>query len=434
MNLRLCTSGLYGSQRAVGRRLLLRVAYVLLLALLAGVVTGGCSSAGLPERGKILSADGAVLAETENPQNGTGVRAYPLGSSVSPIVGSCYTEGAPEGIEQVYEAQLLSGEDVVLTIDSAIQQAAIEALGESTGAAVVLDADTGAVLAMASAPAYDPASVQAEPDTLANHATELHIPGSTFKTVTLAAALESGLFTLDSVVPAPGAIAFQDGAVVNYNEQSYPDQTLLDAYAQSINTVFAQVALQVGEENLYAMARSLGFESNLMNDVPLEQSVINGERDMSVCMQAWTGVGQALYQEDATLLGPEMTAVQGAVIAGAVANGGTVYAPYLVEEIGQDGAHPTVLVDQFASPDTVEAVARGMHEVVEGGLGKHAAVEGLSVAGKTGTAETGTGFDDGWFIGYCETGEATYALAVLIEEAESAEASVAAAKIFASLA
>lgn len=414
------------------RRAARRLAIVLLLACVSAFLMA-CADTSLPERGKILAADGSVLAETVNPQNGRGSRAYPQGALVSPVVGSCYTEGAPDGIEQTCEAQLLAGEDVMLTIDPAIQQAAVEALGKRTGAAVVLDANTGAVLAMASTPAYGPTTTQAEADTLANHATELHIPGSTFKTVTLAAALDSGAFTLDSVLPAPPAISFQDGAVVNYGDMSYPDQTLLDAFAQSVNTVFAQVALQVGEDDMLAMARNLGFGNDLMDDLPLEQSVIHGAGGMSVFMQAWTGAGQALHQEDGTLVGPEMTAVQGALIAAAVANGGTVYAPYLVESVGQDSANPTVLTDRFASPETVDAVAQGMHEVVENGIGKSASVEGLSVAGKTGTAETGTGFDDGWFIGFCEIDGTTYALAVLVEEAESAEASHAAAHIFSSL-
>ena len=399
--------------------------------LLACCAIAGCASGAVEARGSIVAADGSALAETQNASNGKGVRAYPLGAAASPLVGSCYTKDAPEGIEQVYADQLLAGEEITLTIDPVIQQAAYDALEGQIGAAVVMDPQTGAVLAMASTPSYDPAAAQAADATeLADRAIERHIPGSTFKTVTLAAALEAGVAKLDDLFMAPPSLTFPGGFIQNYDNIQYDDQTLAQAYAKSINTVFAQLALTVELDDIVKMARRLGFDQEALADFPSLTSVICGIDEMKPLMEGWTGVGQALYQNDGELQGPVMTPVQGAAIASAVVNGGTAVRPHVVAAIGGDAATPAQ-GEQAMSPQTAAQIADCMRLVVSEGTGKSAAVAGVDVGGKTGTAETGSGADDGWFIGFAKSPDdgQCYAVSVMIEGVTGAEASAATSDI-----
>ena len=415
----------------------LRWAFVLSCVLLAaaGMAMFGCSGASknVPARGTIATADGVVLAESQ----ADGTRVYPLGRIASPVVGSCYTAGAPDGIEQLYADELLAGNDIQLTIDSRIQTAAVEALGNLTGSVVVIDPATGAVLAMASTPAYDPSSEKAANDEeLANRAAELHIPGSTFKTITLAAALESGGYTVDSLFPAPTTIAFENGAVTNSNETQYPDQTLLQAYAKSINTVFAGLALDVGFSKIVAMAQAFGFERDIMPDFSLQASTICDADAMGALMQAWTGVGQALSKSDGTLQGPLMSPVQGAVIAAVIANGGLASQSHIVASI--DGMPTMAAADsktymQVVSPVTAEQIAQAMQAVVFEGTGAEAAVSGIDVRGKTGTAETVGEVDDCWFICFVKRDAQLYAVAVCVEGWQSSEATAVASKVIQAL-
>lgn len=407
---------------------------VLFAAFCGCMAAAGCSGTGTTApRGTITSADGVVLAESQ----ADGTRAYPLGSVASPVVGSCYTSDAPEGIEQRYADELLAGNDIQLTIDSCIQTAAVEALADRTGAIVVMDPATGAVLAMASTPAYDPTAAKAaDTEELANRAAELHIPGSTFKTITLAAALESGAFTMESLYPAPAGITFEGGAVENYDMIQYPAQTLLQAYAKSINTVFAQLTLDVGFDKVAAMAQAFGFERDIMPDFAIRPSIICDADVMQTRMQAWSGVGQALYQSDGTLQGPLMSPVQGAVIATAVANGGMAVRPHIVASIGgvpAQTAESPQAPTQVMTPSTAEQLALGMRAVVSEGTGLSAAVAGVDVGGKTGTAETANGVDDCWFICFAKQGAQRYAVAVLFEGGQSTAAAVAASKVIQAL-
>ena len=395
-------------------------------------VLGGCAGNAIDARGSVYSADGVVLAQSNQVTNGKGVRSYPMGKSASALLGSCYTDGAPEGIEQRYEKDLLEGSDVVLTVDSRVQDAAVKALGDHAGAVVVEDPSSGAILAMASTPSYDPGKADASKDELANHATELHIPGSTFKTITLAAAIESQAVKPGDVFPAPASLTFEEGQVSNYGGAGYSDQTVERAFAQSINTVFAQIALKVGTGQIYDMASRFGFGSQLMDDFPLKESAVRQSEQMTSFVQAWLGVGQSLYQPDGSMLGPVMTVVQGAAVASVVANDGVLMRPYVVESIGGLEAEHAKGV-RVVENATAGYLSDCMKQVVTSGTGKSAAVAGADVRGKTGTAETISGLDDGWFIGFVNRGERTYAVSVFVEGAQSAEASSVASEVMASL-
>lgn len=415
------------------RRRAFLCASVLALGLASALAWGcGPEAENVQARGRVLAADGTVLAESVDVSDGEGVRAYPQGGAAAVVVGSCYAHGAPEGIEQVYESELLSGEDVQLTLDLRAQKAAFDALGERAGAAVVLDPGSGAVLAAASTPSYDPSGASAETPGVENRACRARIPGSTFKTVTLAAALESGGAVLDSRYPAPDRLVFDEGTVVNAGGRSYGEITLEEAYAESVNTVFAQLALDVGMEGIDDMARRFGFGEAVMDDFPLEQSSMVGVGDMSPYEQAWSGVGQAVYRESGDLRGPVMSPVHGAAIAAAIADGGTMRRPYIVQSVGGRALREPGDPQPESNPvsaGTASLVADCMRRAVSEGTGRSAAVPGVDVGGKTGTAETLDGSDDGWFMGFAQAGDARYAVAVVVEGAESPEACSVAAEL-----
>ena len=423
-------NALHGSN-ILGRLVFCALITAMTLCLLASCTSNGENKNESPAvnvegRGTIYAVDGTVLAQTSNATGKSAVRSYPLEAAASSIIGSCYTQDSPDGIEQVYAADLEAGCDVALTIDPTIQQAAYDALGDNIGAIVVMDPESGALLAMASSPSYDPMEQKvADTTQLEQRTTELHIPGSTMKTIVLSAALESGNFTLQNQFDAPAEISFPGGSVINYNATQYPTQSLLESYAKSINTVFAQLTLMVGFDRVYDMAKHFGFERELMSDFPLRASLICNAESMDARMQAWTGAGQALYQGNGELYGPVMSPVHGAAIASVFVNGGKLVQPYLVESVnGQPkaDAHPIVLDEAFLSENTIEESKIAMRAVVTEGTGSNAQVEGVDVGGKTGTAETITSFDDAWFVGFAQAYGKSYSIAVLLEGKASSDA------------
>lgn len=376
----------------------------------------GCSEK-VASRGFITTSDGVVLARSVDPESAESVREYPEGTLAGQVVGSCYFEEGANGLEGVYAKSLEEGADIVLTIDSRIQEVAESALEGASGAIVVMNPHSGAVLAMASAPSVDPG----EADSAAvfeNKAVVSRIPGSTFKTITLCAALECGMVGIDDVMDAPAFIALEGGSVSNANSIQYGKLTVREAYERSVNTVFAQLSMGLGKERIAAMAEEFGFGANVVDDVACEASAIQNIANMSPLAEAWCGVGQALIQVDGSLEGPTTTVLHMAAITSCFVNGGVLYKPYLVQGVDE----PVALNQEFLSDETISAVKSAMQGVVTSGTGVNAAVEGVCVGGKTGTAETAGGEDDGWFCGYALTEREEYVIVTLVEGAESAQA------------
>ena len=422
------------------RHTLAKLLCALLLCLAIPALATGCSGTGAPSsqasstrpevspRASITASDGTVLAESKD-HDGVSSREYPLGAAAAPLLGSLYDTGGAVGIEQNMADKLEAGSDVTLTIDPDIQKAAFEALGEKTGTVVVMEPDTGAVLAMASTPSYDPenppATGEAHP---MNKACEAHIPGSTFKTVTLAAALESGKFSAKSPVEGPAQVNFNDGTITNYDYEEYPRLTLEDAYANSVNTAFALLTKQSGLDEVAKQAERCGFGKLDVEGLDVEDSELRGTDEMTGREEALSGIGQASFEDDGSLVGPLMTPLEGAFIASAVVNGGAAPAPHVVKAVGGEQAAPADTREMF-SAETARSIRDGMAKVVRDGTGKSASVKGVTVGGKTGTAETPTLKDDGWFIGYAEKGGEAYALSVMVEDASSSQASEVAAHV-----
>ena len=399
------------------------------------------------ERGSILTSDGVILAESVRQENGTYTRSYPQCTLAAHTVGYISTQYGSTGIEAAYDDVLTgqesyanwhdafnslagvdaSGNDVVLTINSRIQAAAEAALEGRVGAIVVLDPKTGAVLAKASSPTYsndqltDLLANGGENAPLFDRTTQaLYTPGSTFKVVTLAAALESGVATLDSVYAAPASIEIGGGQVTNYNMADYGELDLRTAFAYSSNTVFGQLATQIGAEALVATARSFGYGSSVGVGFTTVASLMPDPAEMTEWETAWAGAGQPVGQHESPA-GPQSTVMQNAMVAAAIANGGVLMEPYVVQGVTDaNGSYISTTqphaLGQACSAAVAEQVGSAMLSTVSEGTGAAAAIAGVDVAGKTGTAETSGEQPDAWFIGYAPYETPVAAIAVVIED------------------
>ncbi|MBQ9041483.1 MAG: FtsW/RodA/SpoVE family cell cycle protein [Eggerthellaceae bacterium] len=409
------------------------------------------------KRGTISTADGVVLAESVEAGDGTYTREYPAGDLASQVVGYYSSKYGTAGIENTYNETLTGeqnyatwidvlnsqagitqpGHDIVLSIDSTIQRAAQDALAGYTGACVVIDPKTGAVLAMASSPTYNAADFEAVLDaaasddsitSLLNRATQSqYAPGSTFKTVTLATAFENGVADEDTVFDSPGEIEIGNGPVTNFNGNSLGEITLAMATAYSSNTVFAQLGVEMGAQMLVAGADKFGFDTNMSFDLPLAESVMGDPGNMTTWETAWAAVGQPVNSyNDNRQIGPFATVLEMGMVGCAIANNGTILHPYLVEGIynanGQRSftATPSAF-QQAVSAQTAERVKAVLVDAVEWGTGVYAQIDGVTVAGKTGTAETGKEADDSWFVGFAPAEDPQVVVAIVLEQAIDSE-------------
>ena len=404
------------------------------------------------ERGAILTSDNVVLAESVEQDDGTWERTYPEGELAAQVIGYYSQQYGSAGIENSMSSSLVgeedfetlgdairsaagiqtSGNDVVLTIDADIQKAAEKALGDSDGACVVLDTETGAVLAEASSPTYDNNDVEdilsgenTDAD-LVNRATQsLYAPGSTFKIVTLAAALDTGTVDEDDVYDSPGKLEIGNAPVTNYNKTKHGKITVAQATAYSSNTVFAQIAVELGATDLVAYAEAFGFNDaeGLVQDFSLTDSLMPDADEMTTWETAWAGAGQPVG-EHTSPAGPQVTVMQMAVAMAAIANGGVAMQPYVVEKIlsplGTTVATTSErLYGRVISKDTAKTESEILEGVVTGGTGTAAQISGATVIGKTGTAETSRELSDAWFVGTAEANGESVTVAIIIEEGDS---------------
>ena len=403
------------------------------------------------------------------------LRTYPGGPVYAPITGFASLVYGYTGIER-QESSVLSGEDdrlfvrrlsdyitgrkiaggsIVLTLNRAAQQAAYDGLAGKVGAVVALDPSTGAVLALASRPSYDPtvlsshdpaairkaynALVDNALDPLTNRAIErTYAPGSTFKLITAAAALSKGIAQPDTIIDAPPVLTFRNGKPLrNFAGEecgSGGRQSLADALATSCNTAFAGLGLRVGQDALNRQATAFGFGSN---DLRLPQPVadstfLGGEKgDLAQPFLAQSAIGQ--YNVQATPL-------QMALVAAGIANHGDVMRPYLVKEVQA----PDLSTLDLASPKLLShavssAVAGQLTSMMEGvvtkGTGGNARIPGVRVAGKTGTAQGAAGDRPNvWFVGFAPAEDPKVVVAVFLDRASGYDASATGGKLAAPIA
>ncbi len=409
------------------------------------------------KRGTISTSDGTVLAQSVEAGDGTYTREYPAGDLASQVVGYYSSKYGTAGIENTYNDTLTGeqnyatwldvlnaqagitqpGNDVVLSIDADIQRAAQEALTGYTGACVVIDPRTGAILAMASSPTYnaadyeavlDAAAVDSSITSLLNRATQSqYAPGSTFKMVTLSTALENNMATENSMYDSPGEIEIGNGPVTNFNNNSLGTISLAMATVYSSNTVFAQLGVEMGAKVLVAGADRFGFDTEMPFDLPLAESVMGDPNTMTTWETAWAAVGQPVNSyNDNRQIGPFATVLEMAMVGCGIANDGTIMHPYLVEGIynanGQRSftATPSAF-QQAVSAQTAQRVKAVLIDVVEYGTGTYAQIDGVTVAGKTGTAETGKPADDSWFVAMAPAENPQVVVAIVLEQAIDSE-------------
>lgn len=410
------------------------------------------------KRGSIITADGLTLAESVQQEDGSYARSHPNGNLAAHVVGYYSQQYGTSGVEGSQNETLTGSRDysswqnavnslagltepgnsVQLTIDSRIQIAAEQALRGRTGSIVVLDPRTGAVLAMASSPSYDNTDVEAamqaanseDADTsLYDRSTQaLYTPGSTFKVVTLAAAIENGTTSLSSTYDSPGRLEIGGADVVNINETAHGEIPLSEAFAVSANTVFGQVATSLGADKLIATARAFGYGQSLGQDFDSAASIMPEPDDMTEWELAWAGAGQPVGQGHTP--GPQTTTLQNAVVVAAIANNGIAMNPYVVSRVLSPSG--TVIkttkdraLGQAVSSSTADQLKQAMLGVVENGTGYGARVPGVKVAGKTGTAETGNSLANSTFVGFAPYDTPTVAISIVLEERGSSETSAA---------
>lgn len=393
------------------------------------------------KRGRIVSADGLVFADSRL-KKGRYERFYPLGSMASQTIGYSSYRYNRSGLEKTYNDFLLGqerasfidelthkfkrpdkrGDTVKLTIDSRLQTVAEQGLAGKKGAIVALDPQTGAILAIASSPGFDPntidknwKAISSDPDApLVNRATEgAYPPGSTFKIITSAAALEEGLYAPDDKINGNDGFEVMGTTVRNLDGKSYGNISFTQALEFSVNTVFAQIGLKLGADRLFQYASRFGFNEDTPFDIPVKRSRVKRASAMDKVDVAWTAIGQAKTVA---------TAFEMAMATGAIANEGLLMQPYLVADItdpNNEVVKHTIpqQLNQAIKADTATTLTNMMVGVTDEGFGGVVATPGVRVASKTGTAETGIpGETHGWFVTFAPADNAGIAIAVIVEK------------------
>lgn len=405
------------------------------------------------ERGTISTYDGVVLAKSE--EDGDGYkRVYPAGDLASHIVGYYSTKYGMSGIEATMSESLRGtenyasvtdvinslagvsqpGNDVTLTINSKIQQAAQDAIEGYKGACVVIDPTSGAVLAMASSPTYNAKNTEqvikkasegksSDSSELLNRATQsLYAPGSTFKIVSLTAALQDGVAKESTKFKSPAVLEIGGSDVNNFGDYSYGTITLAKAFEVSSNTVFGQLGVDLGASRLVGKAEAFGFNKTFEFDLPLATSLMPNPAEMSTWETAWAAAGEPVGEHESPA-GPQTTVLEMALVGCGIANEGTIMRPYVVEGVyNANGARsfettPTKLWDA-TTPSVSKRVLDVMKGVVKSGTATDAQIPGVTVAGKTGTAEHEGKEDDTWFVGIADAdSKPNVVVAIVLEEA-----------------
>jgi penicillin-binding protein A len=420
------------------------------------------------ERGLIRAADGTVLARSVQRADGTYTRRYPQGDLFSHAVGYSFIRFGRTGLESSRNDVLTGeddeitsfvdqltgrrevGDDVTTTLDARAQRAAIEALGGNKGAVVAMDPRTGAVRVMASFPQYDPNDIprnrarldRQEGAPLLNRATQAaYDPGSAMKVVTAVAALDSGQYSPDSVLDGSSPKTISGTTLQNFGGQSFGSVDLTTALTNSVNTVWAQVGVDLGRERMARYMERFGFYVRPPLDYPPFQRDPSGEfrngRLLSPTSERIDVGRMAIGQDNAPCEGQrggtcglKVTPLQMAMVAAAVANAGTLVKPHFTDRIvDPDGRVSddigTSPVRRVMRRNTARQVAEMMSNVVREGSGTAAALSGIQVAGKTGTAERPDGSNQVWFIGFAPVDDPRIAVAVTVERSDGTGGTVA---------
>jgi peptidoglycan glycosyltransferase len=391
------------------------------------------------ERGLIVSADGVPLAANRE-QGPYFFRDYPDGEVVSPWMGYSSLRYGRAGLERAYNPELAGetdllavrnyldllmdrprrGADLTLTIDSEMQRAAVRALGDRPGAVVALDPSTGAVLALTSSPRFDPNTIEDDWERLVadqgsplvdRALNGLYPPGSVFKVVVAGAGLEEEAVRPDTGFVDEGTWLIDGYLVRNYDGHVYGQHDFTEALVKSVNTTFAKVGVDLGASTLARYAGSFGIGEGLPWRLGGSTGSFPppGSMDDAHVAQASFGQGEVL-----------VTPMEMALVTAGIANGGRIMEPYLVSDVRDyrrtvlERTEPKVWRTPVSAATAAEVSAM-MVGVVQRGTGTAAAIPGVSVAGKSGTAEVEDGSPHAWFVAFAPADDPRIAVAVLVE-------------------
>ncbi|MDD3253204.1 MAG: penicillin-binding transpeptidase domain-containing protein [Lachnospiraceae bacterium] len=396
-------------------------------------------------RGELLSRDGQVLARTEVAEDGTEVRRYPYDALFAHVVG--YSDHGKVGLESLANFYLLSshvnlvektvnelsdeknlGDNVITTLDVGLQQVASDALGDRKGAVVVMEPDTGKILAMVSKPGYNPNTLGADWDSLIsgdntqaqllNRATQgLYPPGSTFKIVTILEYMREHPDTWrDFTFDCDGQYEYEDYTISCYHGNAHGHQTLEQAFANSCNGAFSSLGLELNLGSMRTLTNQLLFNAQLPTALAYSKSSFVMGSDASAWEILQTSIGQGSTQ---------MTPLHSCLVASAIANGGVLMKPYLIDHVETvAGEEIKKFLPESYGPlmNATEAsqLSELMRLVVTDGTGSAVRTDAYTVAGKTGSAEFETGKEThAWFTGFAPAENPQLAVTVLVEEGGS---------------
>ncbi len=409
-------------------------------------------------RGRILAADGTLIAKSVAKGKDDAlrfVRRYPEGALYGHPIGYSFVRQGDSEFEQFHNDELIGeeseftsildelrgrnqeGNDIVTNIDAEAQRTALAGLeAAGFGAVVAIEPSTGAVKVMVSNKPYDPNRVPYElsdlnrnviETPLLNRATQgLYPPGSTFKVVTAAAGLESDVISPDTTIDAPGTLEVEGQPLSNDFDEDFGPIALDTALTNSVNTWFGQLGQQLGNEKLFETMEKFGFNSTPPIDLPddeVYESGVYGE-DGPLSVRDPVDLARVAIGQERLLATP----LQMAMVAAGVANGGRLMKPQIWNRVIDPDGRVTERLDpsEYSQPISEESAAElttAMEGVVNEGTGTNAAISGVAVAGKTGTAETpgnkacGGGVDENqaWFIGFAPADDPQIAIAASVE-------------------
>ena len=396
------------------------------------------------ERGLITDSQGKIIAISKQTAQQEYTREYPGGALFAHVVGYDSPKYGKTRVESTYDGYLSGqiaperrlgaisqlfknnpGNNITLTLDTRLQQAAYRALGDNRGAIVAISPRTGAILALVSRPGFNPGSLdanwqdisQAESSPLLNRATQgLYPPGSIIKVLVAETALAEQIATGKREFTCAGALKIgPDYVLPESGNKAHGKLNLEEALAVSCNVTFGQLALDLGSAKLARSFERYGFSRPLTGDITEIPGKLPDFNKLGDGDLAQTGIGQG------SLL---VTPLRMAMMAATFANRGIMMKPYLVQKITTpDGAViKEAAPEKWLSPvdaQLASQVSQMMVTVINEGTGKGAAIRNIAVAGKTGTAENPHGSPHAWFIGFAPAADPQIAIAVVLENAGS---------------
>lgn len=389
------------------------------------------------KRGEIFDRKGMPLALwTEE-----GQRYYPLSYAGSHPIGYVSGTLGASGAEAWFASELLgregtqgfknfwqrlaggqeAGYNIQLTIDGNLQQLGYSLLGGQKGAIVAIQPATGEILALVSSPGFDPNHLEQNWNHYTNNPEEplfnrallgTYPPGSTFKLVVGAAALKQDPELLERQFECPGYIQLEGRQLACY--QAHGQLSFVDGIAVSCNVVFAQLGLEIGEEQLRRQAGAFGFDQGLLAGIPVKHSSL-GDEPLTVNGLAESAIGQGKVLA---------TPLQMALVTAAIANDGLLAEPYLLRSRSVSGATfsapaPVLSSTRVLTRSTAQVLKEAMVGVVNYGTGRQARINGIQVGGKTGSAENPHGQAHAWFVAFAPAEAPEIAVAVVVENAGS---------------